>query len=44
MLKNGEIDFVQNRLSLIFVGREGALDCDFNTIKKSVMTLLKKKY
>ena len=44
MLKNGEIDFVQNRLSLIFVGRQGALDCDFNTMKQSVFKLLKKKY
>ena len=42
MLKNGEIDFVQNRMSIIIVGRKGALDSDFNAIKNSVFTLLKK--
>lgn len=44
MLKNGEIDFVQNRMSIIIVGRKGALDSDLSTIKKSVFTLLKKQY
>jgi len=44
MLKNREIDFIQNRMSIIFVGRKGSLDCDFNSMKQSVFKLLKKKY
>ena len=34
MLKNGEVDFVQKRLSIIFMARQGALNSNFNEIKK----------
>ena len=42
ILKSGEADCLQNRLSVIFVGRKGALDCDFSDIKKSILKLLNK--
>ena len=42
MLKNGENSFIEQRLSIIFVGRKGALNSDFKEIKTSLDLLLKK--
>ena len=42
MLKNGENTFLQGRLSIIFVGRKGALNSNFEEIKKSLDSLLEK--
>jgi len=42
MLKNGEADFVQTKLSVIFIGRQDALKANLSEIRNSVTTLLKK--
>ncbi len=42
IIKNDENSFLQNRLSVIFVGRQGALNCNFKEIKASINSLLKK--
>lgn len=42
MLKSGENSFLENRLSVIFVGRKGALNSNFEEIKKSLYSLLEK--
>ncbi len=42
MLKNGDNTFIESKLSIIFVGRKGALNSDFEGIKTSLNSLLKK--
>ena len=38
MLKNGEVDFVQKRLSIIFMGRQGALNSNITCVLPSFLT------